>query len=86
METVTIACPVGVLHPEVNPETAPFYADKEGVLYQVASGIIEIGEALPPEILIQVGLPGLDALQEMGLVLVDQSESNEETLGNSFQD
>lgn len=86
METVTIACPVGVLHPEINPKTAPFYTDKEGVLYQVASGIIEIGEDLPSEILIQVGLPGLGALQEMGLVLVDQSESNEETLGNSFQD
>lgn len=78
METVTIACPVGMLHPEVNPETAPFYTNKEGVLYQVASGIIEIGEDLPSEILIQIGLPGLDALQEMGLVLVNQSEPNEE--------
>jgi hypothetical protein len=65
--TTTIACPLDLTHPEVNPDTAPVWVSADGTEYLVASGNIEAGEDLDPRILVREGMDGLAALAEMGL-------------------
>lgn len=63
----TIACPLDLTHPEVNPETAPIWVNSNGLEYRVASGLIEAGEDVDPRILVITGVDGLTALETMGL-------------------
>jgi hypothetical protein len=63
----TIACPLSLTHPEVNPDTAPIWVDARGEKYRVASGIISAGSDIDPRILVQEGMDGLSALAMMGL-------------------
>jgi hypothetical protein len=73
MNVTTIACPVAMTHPEINPESAPIWTDAEGNEYRVASGVIEDCKATrhklakPDKITIMIDLPGLEALAAMGL-------------------
>lgn len=74
METVTIACPLGLTDPNVDPETSPVWTD--GVNdYLVASGPMEGYEtsdpiqAQPDRVNVVVGMSGLNALAAMGLVV-----------------
>lgn len=70
---VTIACPISMTHPEINPESAPIWLDQVGNKYRVTSGIIEeCGStehtlATANKITILTDLPGLEALATMGL-------------------
>jgi hypothetical protein len=75
MEIVTIACPPGFTDPNVT-ENAPIWTD--GVNnYQVASGPLEdyISSdpvtATPDRLNIIVGMPGLLALELMGLTVAE---------------
>ena len=79
METTTIACPSGLIDPNVS-ENAPIWVDGKGVEYKVASGILEGYEtsdpivANPKRINIVVGMSGLDALEAMGLKVKETKE------------
>lgn len=64
---ITIACPLNLTHPEVNPDTAPIWVAADGTRYRVASGVIEAGEDIDPRILVATGMDGLAALAGMGL-------------------
>ena len=72
MTVTTIACPIAMEHPEVQPE-APVWVDAAGNEYRIASGIVEGAEttehtpAAPDRITIIVGMDGLSALAVMGL-------------------
>ena len=74
MEITTIACPVGLEHPSVNPETAPIWFDKNSNEYRIASGMLEESveptehtTAKPDVITVIKGVDGLAALVVMGL-------------------
>lgn len=74
METVTIACPPGFTDPNVDPATAPIWADANNIEYQVASGLLDGDYATSDPVLAQadrvnvvVGMDALTALSEMGL-------------------
>lgn len=69
--TTTIALPLDLTHPEVNPDTAPIWQDAKGKQYLVASGIIEAGEDLDPRVLVRTDMDGLSALGDMGLTPLD---------------
>lgn len=70
----TIACPLGLEHPAVNPDTAPIWQDAAANQYRVASGMLDGIEptehttATPDAITIIVGMDGLAALAAMGLI------------------
>lgn len=76
---ITIACPLDMEHPEVNPATAPIWTD--GVnSYRVASGIVnaeptEWTQAQPDRITVVGGMDGLAALAAMGLTLPEASNA-----------
>lgn len=75
MEITTLACPVDMEDPNINPATAPMWLDADENVYLVASGYLD-GEyvtsdpilAEPDRINAVVGMMGLDALAAMGLV------------------
>lgn len=87
METVTIACPLGLTDPSVDPATAPIWTDGT-TDYQVASGPMD-GYTVDDEVVpyvtsdpieaqsdrvnVVVGMNGLDALAVMGLVVKDDN-------------
>jgi hypothetical protein len=77
---VTISCPTTMSHPEINPDTAPVWADIHGMEYYVVSGILseyeatEWTEADPAKITVIVGMDGLQALAEMGLTVVESNQ------------
>lgn len=84
-EITTIACPVGMEDPNVNPATAPIWFDADNDPYFIASGYVEGEyitsdpiEAQPDRINVVVGMDGLTALNLMGLVpseiVVEESE------------
>jgi hypothetical protein len=83
METVTIACPIGLSDTNVDPATAPIWTDGTND-YHVASGQLEgyavEGEdmltsyvtsepilAQPNRVNVLVGMGGLESLAAMGL-------------------
>lgn len=70
----TIACPLDLTHPEVNPETAPVWTDGT-TEYRVASGVIDAGVDLDPRILVATGVDGITALTEMGLTPAEEVEN-----------
>lgn len=73
METVTIACPISMTHPEVDQDSAPIWVDANGNEYRVASGRLEgytateSSVASPLRVTIVIGTDGLFALSDMGL-------------------
>ena len=73
METVTIACPISMTHPEVDQDSAPIWVDAKGNEYRVASGRLEgytateSSVASPLRVTIVIGTDGLFALSDMGL-------------------
>lgn len=74
MQTITIACPAGFTHPNVDTATAPSWLDALGNVYRVTSGVL-YGEyvssdpvpARPNRINVIVGMNGMSALAAMGL-------------------
>lgn len=74
MDTTTIACPVGMDHPGVDPATAPIWLDAAGNEYRIASGVIPDAEptewttAAPDRVTVIVGMDGFSALSMMGLM------------------
>ena len=68
----TIACPLDLTHPAVDPDTAPIWTDGT-TDYRVASGILPDllptywSEATPNRVTIICGMVGLAALAMMGL-------------------
>lgn len=78
MEIVTIACPILMKHPEVNPLVAPIWMDKSGNKYYIASGILpdvtptDTTQANPKAITIVSGPDGFTALSIMGLTPIPE--------------
>lgn len=76
---VTIACPMGLEHPEVAADS-PVWVDATGNEYRVASGVVEgidpteWTEAAPDRVTIIVGMEGLAALAAMGLSKAEAME------------
>lgn len=81
MQTVTIACPIGLTDPNVNAETAPVWVGADGVEYLVASGMLD-GDystsypvlAQPDRVNVAVGMDAMGALSAMGLHAKPEAE------------
>jgi hypothetical protein len=80
MDIVTIACPMGLTDPSVDPATAPIWLDANGIEYQVASGQLEDYvtsdpvEAQPDRVNVIVGMNGLAALAAMRLTVKESGQ------------
>ena len=73
-QITTIACPVNMTDPNINPETSPIWIDADNNKYYIASSVLD-GEyiqsdpllATPTAITVAINMNCLEALSAMGL-------------------